>query len=277
VYSFLVAKRPGWKQAPVINVLAQIQFDDDLNIETHMDRIQTAFKKHGFSGTEEFVEETQLINPAMSAAVSTNRRVLREFYSPDLLNVFTIARNELRFSTSQYTTFPAFKAHVNTGLEILNKLVGPCLVRRLGLRCIDLLEATPELPLDKQVDPSLLGFKLDHGDGMEMVMTQGLRGDKPQRMIFRALRELSAAAHLNQFAGRRPYFPRLNRSGNQIPAPESLFVLDVDVFQIWDATLPQPRPLLTEATTILETFHEQASAVFKRSLTKAALLHYKGP
>ncbi len=271
VYSSGVSQHRGWKQAPVINVVAQVQFDDNLNIEQHMGEIQVALEKYGLKGTEEFVEETQVMAPNPV----TIHRTLREFFDPELQHIITVARNELRYSTSNYTTFGALRARLEPGLEVLNTLFGGGLVRRVGLRYIDLLEATADLPLDEQVDPSLRGFALDGRDGVQMLVTRRLTASPQQRLVFRALRGLTAAEHLNQFAGRRPYIPRLN-APDLARIPDGLFVLDVDVFEVWDAARPQPRPALLETLAILENFHNQASDVFKRSLTPEAVRHYRG-
>lgn len=265
-----MAKNSGWKQAPVINVVAQVQFDDDLTVEQQMAQIQAALRAEGYTGTEEFVEELQIVQPN-STAIST--RSLREFYDGEARNVVTVARNELRYSTSNYTSFEEFLIQFETCIKAVGDVGG--LVRRIGLRYMDLLEGTPELPTKSQMHSSFSNFELDGQDGSQMMFTAREASSQEQRVVFRVLGGIGAAQHLNQFAGRRPYIPRLNAKSTPSSTHDWL-VLDIDVFETWNATVPNERPKVEAAPSILQRFHEQASEIFKRSLSENAIKYYKG-
>jgi uncharacterized protein (TIGR04255 family) len=260
-----------WDNAPLILVMAQVQFDDNEVVEEKFGQIQQELSKEGFSGAQITQMQDAIIEFGQDGVAQSKMTPLevRQIFDTSVSQVFTITKRDFTLSQSNYTTFENFYKCFSKGLKIVNEIVGVKPLRRLGLRYIDLLQAEENLSLNMQIAEELHGFQINDQDGREVFSTAPSKKDG-SRLVFKAIQGVTLANHLGPIVGQIPIIPRLKNPINTI---ESL-VFDIDVSEIWQIVTPH-RPT-TESFEKLRDFHERAAEVFKSSLSQKGFEHYKG-
>jgi uncharacterized protein (TIGR04255 family) len=265
-----MSDKRSWKNAPLILVIAEVQFDDNNAIEDSSTAIQKALAQHGFVGTQTHkINQANIVLNESGLTPTVETVELQQVFNAQATQVFTIGRHQLSFTQSDYTDFETFRDTFQRGIKIISEqtqLTKP--IRRLGLRYLDLMQNSENLPLEKQVQSALMGFSISEQDGNEIFSTSS---DGKSRLVFKAITGVTLIPHLQQNIGQIPTIPRLS-----IPIQvKDTLVIDIDVIQEWNLNTPN-RPLITEISEILKSFHEKASQVFTSSLTSNAFLYYRG-
>jgi uncharacterized protein (TIGR04255 family) len=267
VYDFYVKRASGWKQAPLIYVVAQILFDTNYEISNQLAHIQNGLKKLGLTETGPITEHLILENGAMQS------RNMHEFFSPTQDLQCVVGTDELRLATASYTTFETFLALFSAIQNMFSQDVQKSRVKRIGLRYIDMLQTAPKLSLDQQIQEHVIGMQLDDQISLHKSIIQ--RPATNRTLIFQVLGGQAAYNHLRmQFEGKRPVVPRLSTPGSTNININDVLLLDVDVNELMALT---DNPLrLEQVAAMLPEFHQQASNVFKGCLTDAGLQFYRG-
>jgi uncharacterized protein (TIGR04255 family) len=267
VYDFYVKRANGWKQAPLIYVVAQILFDTNYEISNQLANIQSGLKKLGLTETGPITEHMILENGAMQS------RSMHEFFSPTQDLQCVVGTDELRLATASYTTFETFLDLFSAIQNMFSQDVQKSRVKRIGLRYIDMLQTAPKLSLDQQIQEHVIGMQLEDQISLHKSIIQ--RPITNRTLIFQVLGGQAAYNHLRmQFEGKKPLIPRLIAPETAQININDVLLLDVDVNELMALTDHPQR--LKDVAAMLPKFHTQASDLFKGCLTKVGLKHYRG-
>jgi len=230
---------------PLVAVLAQIRFPPIASIANQ-----------GFIGP--FQEEVRHTYPVMrpeqevnfaltpgGAVATSESNVIWRFADIDENWKISLAPSFLSLEVSRYTSRVEFVARFRTALQALQRHVGPQVIDRLGVRYLDRLEITDELPdLRELVRPEVLGVAAHNlGSNSE---------------ISRAMSDIEIHEHSGIMHARWGVLPAntaLDSLHGPPPASPS-WLLDLDMF-----TRPGTQPF--EASDIAELTESFARSIYR--------------
>lgn len=131
----MVSEYNKLKNQPLKFVLAEFRFSQIMEIEKYIPKIQEELRKT--YPLPDLKKEQDIKIEANGLSVSTINSWL--FQTGDKKSVVSINQDRLVFYTSTYARFEQFSQSCEEVLEILEKIVEPTLILRIGLRYSDLV------------------------------------------------------------------------------------------------------------------------------------------
>lgn len=145
---------------PLVHVIAQVRFTPITGIPEHLDVLRRAFKALGMPGFE--VSSLQQIKFGADAVPTTDSTPRWDFFDLERRHGVVLTPEFVMIQTSQYLGYTDLRERFRGVLAAMTELAGTEAIQRIGLRYVDLLRATPELPHPKLLlAPSLRGFSSD--------------------------------------------------------------------------------------------------------------------
>ena len=146
-------------KAPLIRVLAQVMFPDQVQIRTNEG--VAAFQKEVKSHYPLFDEEIeQMVNVDIATGTQNiTTRPLRRFHDVKRKWRLTLALNAITLDTTAYTSRADFLARLSFVLRAVNKCFDPRVALRIGMRYVDRVSGEDAISqLGEYVNPSMLGI-----------------------------------------------------------------------------------------------------------------------
>lgn len=145
-------------KTPLIFVLAQVRVSPIESISEYFPRFQDLIRKEGFPLLSKRNYEIREIQS--SDRVTVSHREQWEFINAEKSASILLDSNNLIHQTTDYTSAEAFLAVLKMAAEIFQEVASPSMVDRIGLRYVDLVEQTEDVPIAELVDPALRGIDL---------------------------------------------------------------------------------------------------------------------
>lgn len=144
------------QNAPVALVLAQIRFPAELGMADHVAALQKSFKDLGFVRYyERAITEIRITNEK----AETSSKPRWDFINKESTWSVAVAQDFMTLSTTAYPEIKGFLAKLNEAVACLDKSVQLSVVDRAGMRMVDIVRPTPELPRIQQwIHAGLCGF-----------------------------------------------------------------------------------------------------------------------
>ncbi len=151
------ADRIQFERAPVVYTVAQVKFSTIESIAKKIPDLQDEFRKIGYPR----LSQTELMSLTFSLNAGTpeaTRMPRWEFNDKDRHIGVVVGKEAISFHTTHYTSFEDFCSSFSAALKILDTVVAPALIERIGLRYLDLIRASPSGQFDGYIAPGLLGL-----------------------------------------------------------------------------------------------------------------------
>ena len=194
-------------------------------------------------------------------APETNNNVVWRFVDLDENWKVSLAPSFLSLDVGEYTNRKEFMARFRVALQALENHIKPQVLDRLGVRYVDRLELTDDLPaLDELVRPEVLGVAVQDLGGVTDVSrsisdTEVHASDGVMRARWGVL---PANTALDPFHGE--------------PSTRPSWLLDLDMY-----TADGSRPFaLAEVAGLAESFAEHIYRVFRWAVSNELLQHFGG-
>jgi uncharacterized protein (TIGR04255 family) len=177
------------QHAPIFFTIGQIRFNPFLDMQLHVEALQTEFRKYSFSGfSEENLTTIQLDPSGASPNVVPTSQKRWRFTNSKRTGEFVLFQNSISYQTTNYETSQDFKSRLMTAIKIVHKELNLDYVEQIGFRTLDAIIPTPDHPLETWLKPSLIGFYSSTGDNLkhsilEGVSTIGPSGFLVQRVV----------------------------------------------------------------------------------------------
>lgn len=149
-------------RSPLVVVLGQVRFSPILMMESYIPAIQNELRRSGFPGFRKGVIDEVTWSFAQNAsaepAVETVKRPRWEFFSVDAKWRIVLTEDALTIATSEYVQYEEpFERFIRTALTAVDTSAALQVVTRLGLRYVDLVQASPGESLGEYLHANLLG------------------------------------------------------------------------------------------------------------------------
>ncbi len=148
--------------APVFYTLTQVQFNTVMQLPNYIPEIQERLRQAGYP---DFIPEQQSIFQLQPVSSDSQPNVISEFVPKwSFMNIhktegFVLLRDGLIYHTTEYKDSETFYQKVLMGLEIVHSVVSLALVRRIGLRFLDVINPEQGETLDQYVVNQVLGLR----------------------------------------------------------------------------------------------------------------------
>lgn len=272
-----------WQQPPVVIVLMQVVFQPIFNFVTVIQQLQPMLKDLGWIGSNVF--DQQIIESIFenNGQVSSNNRSERvyQFCTADLKEVVDIRETAITLSVANYEDFKVTYKRFQECLEKLQGLIQDSIVQRMGLRYVDLFQATEDLPLTEQLKslareiipseissqqiiqlkPStdcVLLLRVSQGELLRQVLQEFLPQPQANILIVIQKRILDVLNSPEPFSA------------------EQYLVMDLDASKLFQ--LGTPSLQLSEITKIDSAFydlHQHCKTIFDEQISDRAIGFYK--
>lgn len=150
-------------KAPVVYALCQIRFSPVLKMADYVSAIQDQLRERYPRFNAQVLNTIQIAGPAHSVAPAVVNRWI--FNDKASCSGFILEPAALVFHTTAYADFSEFLSMTLMGLSAVQGIAKISLVERVGLRYIDLIVPLENAPLERYVQPALVGLSL-HDLGM---------------------------------------------------------------------------------------------------------------
>ncbi|MCL2714298.1 MAG: TIGR04255 family protein [Alphaproteobacteria bacterium] len=143
--------------APVVLVLAQVQFNPVLVLEKYIPTIQESFRKLGFPDFRKNPIQTFNLNVGDSHVVPVTSSIQYLFSDFEKGHAFVLLENALSYCVTEYDVFEEFSSQLLNGLKIVENAVnGIHYIDRVGVRYVDVI--CPDDDLSLYLTPSVMGL-----------------------------------------------------------------------------------------------------------------------
>jgi uncharacterized protein (TIGR04255 family) len=246
--------------APVVYVLCQIRFSPIEKMADYVPAIQEALRPE-YPNFER--EQLGGISLASAQPMFVQNETRWRFESRDNRTGFMLFTNQLIAHTTNYVDSDDFRSRIIHSFKIIHQIAKLSFIQRIGLRYVDLITPISGDPLEKYVQPSLLGFRpqvsaLNSDISQQFLRTNSAMGGTMLVKMSRAHHQIDLPADL------LPTPLEIVRRPN--PQEESIF-LD------WDHFIEQlnmdPDPDLLEMK--LRELKQPIAHVFKEAITDYAV------
>jgi len=136
---------------PLKLVIAEFKYTPILQIEEYIPKFQEAIRKK-YPVMQESAEQVFQVQPN---SIKSDLIKRWSFISADKLNAVDITRERMIYYTSDYPRFEGFSSTCKMILNVLNDVVKPELLTRIGLRYSDLIIPTDKEKISDLIDPQL--------------------------------------------------------------------------------------------------------------------------
>ncbi|MEE4156190.1 TIGR04255 family protein [Pseudomonas viridiflava] len=254
------SKRVIYKHNPVHEVVFQVRFDPEIEVEAFLSDLQQDFVERGYSkisegkavGIKVELGEGGYNNPTLAPPLSVYVSATED----DALSI-SVCAEFLAVSSSNYTSWESFSPLALEATEILCRHAGPQDISRIGLRYMSLIEreslGLEGVPWHELIKPFLLG-----------PLVPGAFSDTDE------IPSESETFHFSTQAMLQLDTCKLMLQSSVLNAtegPQKAFMIDADYFNDGPAIttlLSQP----SELHTHLENLHSNAGALFRRVITE---------
>lgn len=142
------------KNAPLILVLSQINISPVLEMESFIPKIQEKLRHVGYPLFKRAETQEVVFGPQIKINNSTRWIFIDKTSSTAVV----ITSHFIAFETNVYTTFDDFAKKLQGVLEIVGEIVKISLVKKIGLRYIDLIQPKEGESFKEYFKPGLLGL-----------------------------------------------------------------------------------------------------------------------
>jgi len=245
-------------KAPIVYALCHIQFAPVLKMRDYVPDIQDRLRE-----THENFDEEQITGILMaggSAAPSVQVETRWRFDNASRQSGYILQNSSLLYHTTSYTDFEDFVPEVTRGLSAVAPVAKIQRLQRVGLRYIDLIEGTNDVPVDDFIHPQLLGFGRELG---------------------------SVNEHLSQYiftgkTGMGTLVLRVTRGRHGAPLPPDLLPLvlkpvrtppksKATIFFDTDHFVKDPQTVPSELESLVRDLKKPIASAFKKATTQKAL------
>lgn len=177
------------QHAPIFFTIGQIRFNPILNMHSHIEALQTEFRKYSFSGfSEENITSIQVDPSGAPPKVMPTSQKRWRFTNSKKTGEIILFPNSISYQTTNYETSQDFKSRLMTAIKIVHKKLNLEYVEQIGFRTLDAIIPSKDHPLEIWLKPELLGFYLRTNDTLkhsilEGVSTIGSSGFLVQRVL----------------------------------------------------------------------------------------------
>ncbi len=249
------------ESAPLVAVIAQVRFPTIASIATQS--FIGAFQEELRSSYPVMRQEREvrLAFTPEGAVQAPESNVVWRFVDADENWKVSLATSFLSLDVGEYTSRKEFVSRFRVALQALENHIRPQVLDRLGVRYVDRLELTEELPaLDELVRSEVLGVAVQDLGGSSHV-SRAISDSEIQASngVMRARwGVLPANTALDAFHGEPPVRPS--------------WLLDLDMY-----TAAGSRPFVVEEVAgLTESFAEQIYRVFRWTVSDELLRHFGG-
>lgn len=150
------------RNAPLYYVVAQVQFNAVLELDTFLPAIQSRLREANYPDYKaEIVQSLVFKGPVdgqpLSPSFTSSSR--HTFGDVEGKNTFLLEANALTFHTTAYETYEDFASRFFTGLKIVHKILSLALVERIGIRYLDAVYPLKDgEALENYLLPEVLGL-----------------------------------------------------------------------------------------------------------------------
>jgi uncharacterized protein (TIGR04255 family) len=163
------------QHAPIFFTIGQIRFNPFLDMQLHVEALQTEFRKYSFSGfSEENLTTIQLDPSGASPNVVPTRQKRWRFTNSKRTGEFVLFQNSISYQTTNYETSQDFKSRLMTAIKIVHKELKLEYVEQIGFRTLDAIIPSKDHPLDIWLKPELLGFYSSTNDKLKHSILEGV-------------------------------------------------------------------------------------------------------
>lgn len=149
-------------KAPVYFVIAQVQFNQFLALDTYAPAVQDSFRKRGYPDIESVdlpVFDVMIGGPHGAVHQAKQAQVKQySFFNIERTESFVLSNDRLSFQTTHYEVFEEFSKKFLDGLKLVNEIMGLAMLVRTGLRYLDAVVPASGEKLSKYIDSYLLGL-----------------------------------------------------------------------------------------------------------------------
>ncbi len=143
--------------APLVHVLADVQFSPVLTLQEQVPTFQAAVRSAGFPWYAEGVVHEVTQAPGVAAKIAM--RPFWTFQTGDKREGLSLSERSLTLHTAAYSTVEPFLETFSRLLEALKKVADVDLVSRIGLRYVDRIHAeSDDEDIRRYTHPGVLGF-----------------------------------------------------------------------------------------------------------------------
>jgi uncharacterized protein (TIGR04255 family) len=252
------------RNAPLVHVLADVQFSQVFGLEERVVRLQAAFKELGFPWVQEGMIQQVTAVAGSPPEVTLRRRY--DFRGAERTTAIALTESAIALHTTAYTHDEPFLSQVGSVLSGFLEVVDPPLVERIGIRYLDRIASSRDVPLDHLVVPGMLGFL-----GAPVLMGSellGMRTETVSRTADGILAVRSGVLGPNQIVpwdlqpGMLVYPKRADHA-------ESALFLDFDHYvQLGAEAFPMAADPVLEH---LKSLHRAVRAAFRQAVTPKAI------
>lgn len=144
---------------PIFFTIGLVRFNPILDMHSHIEALQTEFRKHSFSGfNEEEVSSIQVDTSSVPPRVATTNQKRWRFGNSKRTGEIILSQNSVIYQTTQYGTSEEFMARLVSAIRIVHKEVNLDYIEQIGFRTLDAIIPNEEHPLEQLIKPQLLGF-----------------------------------------------------------------------------------------------------------------------
>jgi uncharacterized protein (TIGR04255 family) len=152
---------------PVYLVLAQVQFNAVLALDSYIPSIQESFRKMGFPDFRKSVMQTFNLNIGESSTVPVSPSVQYVFSDMEKHRAFILMNSALSYNVTKYDVFETFSDELLKGLEIVDAAVGGLsYTDRIGVRYLDAIFPTAQDDLWTYLNPQVQGVFQQRGGAL---------------------------------------------------------------------------------------------------------------
>jgi uncharacterized protein (TIGR04255 family) len=148
--------------APVYFVIAQVQFNQFMALDSYAPAVQDSFRKNGYPDIENVsvpMFDFMLGGPNSPVHQAKHADIKQyTFFNIERTESFVLSNDRLSFQTTHYDVFEQFSAKFIKGLSLVHEVMGLALVVRTGLRYLDAVVPAEGEKLSKYIDSHLLGL-----------------------------------------------------------------------------------------------------------------------
>ncbi len=267
------------RNAPLVQVLAQVVFPPMPGWEGRLDALRSALYEVGFPRfIEGHTSEVKVGVAAQGTPPSVEHRTAAyaQFLDKDERFAFHCSESSFVLHSTGYKTFQHFVGYMERGLDALQSTMPVSVVDRLGLRYVDLVQIRAGESFGQYVHAGLLGFPFKEAPELGASKV-GFSTESIGITPLGALAIRSAVMAPGQFSSPDVDVAGLRPPAHMDPNRPSLLV-DFDHFSLFTGpTAAAPMDYAVPAVLAhFEALHSTAKAAFEAIVTPHAIAEWGG-
>lgn len=246
------------KRPPIVLALSQFRFATVGSIDKFVEAIHEPIRQTYPHRFPEDLQEVQL-SASGEASIQKNRRW--QILDRRKTSGYIVDSSMIVFRTTAYIDWDTFLRETMRGVSLLIDIARPAVIDRVGLRFVDLIKPTTALPLERQLETPLHGFRPKIDGFQPQVVQQLVRGKTPHgELMFRCSQARHGASLPADLLD--PHITVEAPPKNE----ESVFI-DIDHFKDNADADPDPAAL----QQLLMNLQDPMSHIFKDAVTQEAI------